>query len=155
MTGSDSGRLRRAFACRSLVALALLSATALPAATPAKTAAAEPANRTGVGSAFELAYWQSVSSSNDIAQLDAYLARYPKGTFASLARVKIAALSSAQDAAGANIPVAGPMPDTPVRAVAIPSSGEAVAATQAAPTPAQLEECSMRTTSPSLRRASR
>ncbi len=42
----------------------------------------------------EIAFWQSVQASNDQAQLEAYLSRYPNGAFASLARVKIAALSA-------------------------------------------------------------
>lgn len=42
--------------------------------------------------AIELAYWQSVAGSNDPAQLNAYLARYPKGDFAEVAQDKLAAL---------------------------------------------------------------
>ncbi len=43
--------------------------------------------------ALELAFWQSVGASNDAAQLKAYLAQYPNGTFAGLANAKIAALT--------------------------------------------------------------
>lgn len=46
----------------------------------------------GVGSQFELVFWQSVSPSEDRHQLEAYLAQYPNGTFSGLARAKIAAL---------------------------------------------------------------
>ena len=42
--------------------------------------------------AVELTYWQSVAASNDVAQLAAYLARYPSGDFADIARAKIAGL---------------------------------------------------------------
>ena len=44
--------------------------------------------------AIELAYWQSVSASNDPAQLNAYLSRYPKGNFADLAHAKLSALKT-------------------------------------------------------------
>lgn len=53
---------------------------------------AQKISTSGVGSQFELVFWQSVSTSDDKGQLEAYLARYPKGTFASLARAKIVAL---------------------------------------------------------------
>jgi hypothetical protein len=52
--------------------------------------AVAPAN--GVGTAFELAFWQSVSGSSDPAMFAAYLDQYPAGTFAGLARAKIAAM---------------------------------------------------------------
>ncbi len=42
--------------------------------------------------AIELAYWQSVGASNDPAQLNAYLGRYPTGAFADLAHAKLNAL---------------------------------------------------------------
>ena len=44
--------------------------------------------------AIELAYWQSVASSNDPTQLKAYLGRYPAGAFADLARDKLSALKT-------------------------------------------------------------
>jgi uncharacterized caspase-like protein len=46
----------------------------------------------------ELAFWQSASASGDPAQLRAYLAQYPEGAFAGLARAKIAALTTPQPA---------------------------------------------------------
>ncbi len=46
----------------------------------------------GVGSQFELAFWQSVASSEDPEQYQAYLQQYPKGTFSALARAKIVAI---------------------------------------------------------------
>ena len=65
---------------------------------------------TGVGSEFELTFWQSIASSDDPAQLDAYLATYPNGTFSNLARVKIAALRRRDGVQ----PVAAPaLPATP------------------------------------------
>jgi len=43
--------------------------------------------------ALELALWNSVSASNDVDQLNAYLEKYPRGLFAGAARAKIAALA--------------------------------------------------------------
>jgi len=43
--------------------------------------------------AMELAFWTSVSASNDIAQLTAYIDQYPSGQFVRAARAKIAALT--------------------------------------------------------------
>ena len=43
--------------------------------------------------AMELAFWNSVSASNDIAQLNAYVDQYPSGQFVRAARAKIAALT--------------------------------------------------------------
>jgi len=63
-------------------------------------AATAPATTSAVGTpavstdarAMELAFWQSVQNSDDASQLGAYLKRYPNGTFADVARAKIAAL---------------------------------------------------------------
>lgn len=63
-----------------------------PAKSPVGNAAPSPAPPNGVGSQFELTYWNSVSDSEDRHQLEAYLAQYPNGTFNGLARAKIAAL---------------------------------------------------------------
>ena len=41
----------------------------------------------------ELAFWNSVSASNDIAQLTAYIDQYPSGQFVRAAKAKIAALT--------------------------------------------------------------
>jgi hypothetical protein len=70
---------------------------ASPASDEAQSVKEQPAKETkgaenGVGSQFELVFWQSVSNSEDIDQLEAYLAQYPSGTFSALARAKIAAL---------------------------------------------------------------
>jgi hypothetical protein len=46
--------------------------------------------------AIELAYWQSVEASNDPVQLNAYLTRYPKGSFDDIAHAKLAGLKSQQ-----------------------------------------------------------
>ncbi len=44
----------------------------------------------------EALFWDSVRSASDAAELDAYLARYPDGTFAPLARARLAALAAAE-----------------------------------------------------------
>jgi hypothetical protein len=67
---------------------------------------------TGVGTPFELAFWQSIDTSNDPSLYEAYLARFPNGTFAEIARVKIVALRgriAAQTASPAVQPVAPPV----------------------------------------------
>jgi hypothetical protein len=47
---------------------------------------------TGVGTPFELAFWQSIDSSNDASLYDAYLAHFPNGTFGEIAHAKIVSL---------------------------------------------------------------
>jgi hypothetical protein len=42
----------------------------------------------------ELAFWESVKSSNQPAELQAYLSQYPEGVFASLAQVRMAQLKA-------------------------------------------------------------
>ena len=63
--------------------------------TPAKLPASGARPAPGADP-MELAMWNSVGSSNDAAQLNAYLQKYPKGNFADVARDKIAALSSSK-----------------------------------------------------------
>ncbi|MES2301039.1 MAG: hypothetical protein V4521_03035 [Pseudomonadota bacterium] len=46
----------------------------------------------GVGTQFELTFWQSVAGSDDPAVYEAYLQQYPTGTFSGLARAKMANL---------------------------------------------------------------
>lgn len=86
---------------------------------------------TGVGSAFELTFWQSVAGSEDRGQLEAYLAQYPNGTFSALARAKVAAIerrdAQAQGTPSAPVAVApvaaAPIAAAPVaQAPAVPSS---------------------------------
>ena len=44
--------------------------------------------------AVELAYWNSIKSSTTSAVFDAYLKKYPKGTFAALAKIRIDTLNN-------------------------------------------------------------
>ncbi len=46
----------------------------------------------GVGTQFELTFWQSVAGSDDPAIYEAYLQQYPAGTFSALAKAKVASL---------------------------------------------------------------
>lgn len=82
---------RDRFLSYSFIALALLVSTSGPAAV-AQIRDGESVTGTGVGSDFELVFWQSVSGSDDRGQFEAYLARYPSGTFAALAKAKITTL---------------------------------------------------------------
>jgi len=92
----------------------------------------------GVGTAFELSFWQSVGDSNDRAQLEAYLAQYPLGTFSGLAKAKIAALpapAAAAPAPSAPAPAPSaprPMPVATVAAMPAPAPAPAPVAIPAA-----------------------
>jgi hypothetical protein len=102
-------------------------------------------------SAYELTFWQSVATSDDPAQLEAYLSAYPNGAFSNLARLKIAALrqrlgvpnpAPAPDPATRPTPtpppapVAATVPSTPPPPVPIPAPVAAAPAIAAATTPA-------------------
>ena len=50
------------------------------------------------GNALELAFWQSIQDSDNPASFNAYLDRFPEGTFAPLARMKLKELAEAQTA---------------------------------------------------------
>ena len=115
----------------ALFALAGLPAEAA-AQVGAPVAAAAP---NGVGSAFELTFWQSVTGSEDSASYEAYLARYPDGTFSGLARARIAALQRAMAVQPAAAPaiVAAPAPE-PMATPAVLTMPQTAA--PLAPTPA-------------------
>lgn len=136
----------------------LIAGAAAPVAAQTAAPAAAPAPN-GVGSAFELTFWQSVTGSEDVASYEAYLARYPDGTFSGLARVRIAAIQHTLAAQPATAPAAAPtatpapapqpapavltMPaaeaplaPTPAAAVVTPTpAAAAVALAEAAPSP--------------------
>lgn len=110
--------------------------TAAVAAAPISASAPN-----GVGSAFELTFWQSVAGSEDAATYEAYLARYPDGTFSGLARARIAALQRAatvQPAATEALPAA-PTPTAPIpnaqaapAVLVVPQAAQPLAPTPAA-----------------------
>lgn len=66
----------------------LRSVMVLAGAMTMTPAMAQSTVSTGVGTPFELAFWQSIDSSGDPSLYAAYLARFPNGTFAEIARVK-------------------------------------------------------------------
>jgi serine/threonine-protein kinase len=82
-------------------------------APAAPTPAPAPAPRTQ--SAEEVVFWESVRGSTSRAELEAYLAKYPEGTFAPLARARIEALAAAAAAKTAPPPErkAEPRPPAP------------------------------------------
>lgn len=102
--------------------------------TPALPLVAQ-AQHNGVGSQFELSFWQSVADSQDPAQYQAYLSQYPNGTFSALARAKIAAIARSQAAAQGVAPPAAAAPVAPAAPVAIPAAPPAAVAVPA-PMPA-------------------
>ena len=64
-----------------------------PPPQPVAAAPAAPASRPQSGE--EVVFWESVRSSTNRAELEAYLAKYPEGTFAPLARARLDALAAA------------------------------------------------------------
>ncbi|WP_421849040.1 hypothetical protein [Novosphingobium sp.] len=115
---------------------ATLAALALPLSVPVW---AQGTATTGVGSQFELTFWQSVESGNDPALYEAYLAQYPNGTFSTVARVKLARLR--QMAAPAPAPIAAPIAASIAAPAPAPAAPASLPAQQplAAPAPAVQE----------------
>jgi hypothetical protein len=99
----------------------------------------------GIGTQFELAFWQSVTGSDDPTMYEAYLQQYPTGTFSALARAKVASLRKiaqpapslpAQVAVAASVPAVAPVAEAPVmvtRAQSLPVPVPAMAPAAAAP----------------------
>ena len=81
-------------------------AVAAPALPPAPVIAPAPAIP---AQSLDLAFWDAVKGSSDPAEMKAYLDQFPTGTFAALARVRMAALSAPKPAPAPPIPVAAPM----------------------------------------------
>lgn len=110
---------------------------ALAVVVPGAPALAQSTVATGVGTPFELAFWQSIDSSNDPSLYESYLNRYPNGTFSEIARAKIITLRArlGMPAAPATVAPVAPTPPQiyvpPVQPVAAP-----VAPPPAAPVPA-------------------
>lgn len=67
--------------------------------------------------AAEIAFWNSVKDAKSAAELKAYLDKYPTGTFADLAKVRMQALGSA--AAKPATPAAAPVAAGPLTAASI------------------------------------
>jgi hypothetical protein len=81
------------------------------------TSGGESQSRPAANDAIQLAFWQSIESSNDPADFDAYLAKWPNGAFADLARNRLNRLSGNQPARNppASTPPTGERYYTPTR----------------------------------------
>jgi serine/threonine-protein kinase len=106
-----------------------------PAAPAAPVAAAPAAPTTAAPSDQETVFWESVRNSTDRVELEAYLAKYPKGTFAPLARARIAALA----AAAAPAPDRRPAPEPPRPVAPKPPAASAPVTARAPVTPPAAE----------------
>jgi len=133
-SGTCGSRVSRSALTWSLILGCWVGICSPVAASPAdvRIVAADPVKTselpTGVGSQFELTFWQSVSASDDADQFEAYLARYPNGTFSALARAKIAALTRRSGPTSAGTVVMHPASPAPSPA-ASPVDGIQPAAT--------------------------
>ena len=78
-------------------------------------------------SAFELAFWDSIKASAQVADYQAYLAQYPNGRFALLAKARISTFSPAAKPAPPAPPPVKVAASAPSAAVAHASSGRAPA----------------------------
>ncbi len=119
---------------------------AIPAITEGALAQTGRATN-GMGTPFELSFWQSVDGSGDPAQYDEYLKQYPKGTFSALARVKIVSLRKNAEPPSAPVqPITEPSLATVValpppafsRALLALAEGTPIAASIPIPMPAPL-----------------
>lgn len=114
---------------------------AAPAAPP--VAAPPPAPGQAADNTMELTFWSSVNDSDDKADFEAYLKRYPDGHYSDLARNRIAALTRAEARAVAPPPVPPPLP--PAQA---PSPPKAAAPPPPKPAPARAPSAPTRTSAP-------
>ncbi len=99
---------------------------------PPKPAASDPQQ-------VELAFWDSVKASRDRADFEAYLERYPQGSFAALARNRIAQLAPKPAVAAAPVPAPTPVPSPAPSPAAAPAPAPATLPAQVAsiaPSPA-------------------
>ena len=87
--------------------------------TPVAAATPAPPPATSESAAFELAFWDSIKASSQLADYQAYLTQYPNGRFAALARARIRTLSPAR----AKLAAAAP---TPIAAEPAPRGAPAV-----------------------------
>jgi hypothetical protein len=66
-----------------------------PAIAPAAMASVQPpAPASGMDAQLESQLWDSVKNSNDVSVVQSYLTKYPNGTFAAVAKAKLAALNN-------------------------------------------------------------
>ena len=74
----------------NLIGTVYLNPTA--AAASPETATTEAAASSGAGSEVELEFWRSIKDTNKVEELNAYLTKYPNGTFKPIALARIASL---------------------------------------------------------------
>ncbi|MEQ9638819.1 MAG: caspase family protein [Alphaproteobacteria bacterium] len=96
-------------------------ANAAPAPAPAAKSVPKPTPPPRNDGRNEALFWESVRDSDNPADLEAYLARYPDGTFAVLARNRLAALQPVAAPRPAPAPqAAAPRPAPPAPAARLP-----------------------------------
>jgi hypothetical protein len=74
----------------NLIGSVYLNPTAAAAAT--ETATTEAVAASGTGSEVELEFWRSIKDTNKVEELNAYLTKYPNGTFKPIALARVASL---------------------------------------------------------------
>jgi uncharacterized caspase-like protein len=74
----------------NLIGSVYLNATAAVASP--ETATTEAVAASGTGSEVELEFWRSIKDTNKVEELNAYLTKYPNGTFKPIALARIASL---------------------------------------------------------------
>ncbi len=108
------------------------SFVAAPAAAAAPARPAAPAAAAAPDAAFELAFWDAIKASSQVADYQAYLTQYPKGRFAVLAKARISTLAPAK-----------PSPPAVVSPAAVPPATAAPQSTPlAAPAPTPVPQAS-------------
>lgn len=78
---------------------------ALARARLSHLAEAEHESASPVNDAIELAFWESVVGANDPTLFQAYLAKYPQGEFAVIAKARIVASENTPESNGGNAPL--------------------------------------------------
>ena len=114
---------------------------AAPATPP--VAAPSPAPGQAADNTMELTFWSSVNDSDDKADFEAYLKRYPDGHYSDLARNRIAALTRAEARAAAPPPAPPPPPPAPA-----PAPPKAAAPPLPKPAPARAPSAPARSPAP-------
>ena len=114
---------------------------AAPATPP--VAAPPPAPGQAADNTMELTFWSSVNDSDDKADFEAYLKRYPDGHYSDLARNRIAALTRAEARAAAPPPAPPPPPPAPA-----PAPPKAAAPPLPKPAPARAPSAPARSPAP-------
>jgi PQQ-dependent catabolism-associated CXXCW motif protein len=97
---------------------------------------AAPATPAAVGTdagAFELAFWNSVKDAKNAAEIKTYLDRYPKGTFAGIAKVKYDELQAAAAASSKPHTQAAASRDALATTAAPPPAAAMIAGSSALP----------------------